>query len=486
MNMKNLVSMVSFLLLCICLDAQSYGGEIKLKITYEGRPLVGYTITGSINNIDIGGKGVTDRHGNVTLYSDPLPIPNIDVKGVSTCGNSKREWEASGFVAIYASANNYYHLQLDRVVKQMSEMSGMGLDLIMASFGLDCNGALGSKEDGAVPHPKAGQAASSSSSASSSGSDPRGSSSSSSDPRGSSLNSGDPRGSNANSTDQRGTSSSAPLTLGSDDDEWDRKMAERKAERDKENAEWEAKNEARREQQRKETEQFHADIHSGKAAEEGFQNRRNLLLKQIDLLNRKTQKNKEDLADPDLKDNKRFDLEYDNEEMRVELAIKQLDLQKTNEEIANGNALLKKDRRQEYKEQEQVLKDELDAIKDRRKAGLPLSGQSGSPAAPAAPSKVPAPSKEAVDAPSAPSNATAAPAPAAPEELSINGTPISKMSDRDLKLERLSLRRKMAGLKMKDKTKGNSLSEDKKAELDAEIAETQALIDAIQKALGEE
>ncbi len=116
------------------LSAQEFGGEIKLKITYEDKPLVGYTITGSINNHDIGGKGVTDKNGNVTLHTSPLPVPNIDVKGVSNCGNTKREWEASGFVYVSPTSGNYYHLQLEKVVKQMNEFTGLPIKIIMESF----------------------------------------------------------------------------------------------------------------------------------------------------------------------------------------------------------------------------------------------------------------------------------------------------------------------------------------------------------------
>lgn len=138
-----LLLLIMFQILSFKMVGQNYGGEIKLKITYENKPLVGYTITGSINKIDIGGKGVTDSNGNVTLHTDPLPIPNIDVKGVINCGNTKREWEASGFVYVSPSNDNFYHLKLEEVAKQMSEFSGLGINMIMESFGLNCPGATG-------------------------------------------------------------------------------------------------------------------------------------------------------------------------------------------------------------------------------------------------------------------------------------------------------------------------------------------------------
>jgi len=135
----SLLLFVGSLLLNSQAYSQNFGGEIKLKITYEGAPVVGYTITGSINGHDIGGKGVTDSNGDVTLNSDPLPIPNIDVKGVKQCGNATYEWEASGFVYVSPTTNdNFYHLKLDKVAERMHEMSGLPMAMIMETYGLKC------------------------------------------------------------------------------------------------------------------------------------------------------------------------------------------------------------------------------------------------------------------------------------------------------------------------------------------------------------
>lgn len=444
MKLHQLLLLSTLLLFSQILPAQSYGGEVKLKITYDDRPLVGYTITGSINDIDIGGKGVTDRNGNVTLHTDPLPIPNIDLKGVSQCGNTERKWEASGFVAIYQDQNNYFHLKLDEVARQMSEMSGLNINMIMASFGLDCDGALGSKEDGQVPHPKAGDKAQT---ASTSGS----STGSSSDSGGSSFGSSDKE----------------------EDDEWERKQAERKAERDADWAEWEAKNEAKREQQKKETEQFHADVMSGKKRQEGLQNQKGALENSISRIGNKIAKNEEALASSKTKEKDRFDLEWDNKELRLERKIKQNKLERTNAEIAKGQGgYLTKAEKAPYKEREEKLKDELDRVKAERKKGPSAS-------APAKDKAVKASSdKEGVS-----SDAVTGETGAAEGELSIDGTPISQMDERDLKMERLSLRSKIGKLKVKLKTKGKSMTAEEKTVLEKEIAEVQALIDAINAAL---
>lgn len=119
--------------------AQSYGGDIKLKFTYEDTPLAGYDITTSINGIEIkGGKGKTDSEGVVRMSTEPLPIPDIDVKGVSMCANSERKFEASGFVHVLSSNDNYFHLDLKKVAEQMASMSGMSIDVFMESFGVKC------------------------------------------------------------------------------------------------------------------------------------------------------------------------------------------------------------------------------------------------------------------------------------------------------------------------------------------------------------
>src|SRR5690606_11288472 len=140
--MKKLISLAISLIMSITLvNAQQYGGDVKLKITYKGRPLVGYTITGSINNIDIGAKGVTDRNGEVKLRTEPLPLPQFDVQGKKTCGNSNFEWEVSGYV--YLDYNNYCHLELEYPIKKIAEMSGIDMGILIQSYGFNCEGSLG-------------------------------------------------------------------------------------------------------------------------------------------------------------------------------------------------------------------------------------------------------------------------------------------------------------------------------------------------------
>ena len=137
--MKRLYFIPILLLGTLIAQAQSYGGKVKLKFTYEDTPLAGYDITTSINNVEIrGGRGVTDADGVVELNTEPLPIPNIDVKGVINCNNSEKSFEASGYVYVSQSSNNYYHLDLKNVATQMSEMSGMSIDVFMESFGVNC------------------------------------------------------------------------------------------------------------------------------------------------------------------------------------------------------------------------------------------------------------------------------------------------------------------------------------------------------------
>ena len=93
--MKKLISTTILCLAIIAGSFAQYGGNITLRFTFEGLPMVGYTITGSINKVDIGGSGVTDRNGEVRLRTDPLPTPAIDVKGTRSCGNNSSEFSVA-------------------------------------------------------------------------------------------------------------------------------------------------------------------------------------------------------------------------------------------------------------------------------------------------------------------------------------------------------------------------------------------------------
>ena len=133
------ITFIAFVLIGFAVSAQQCGGKIKLKFTCEGKPLVGYAITTSINNVEIGGgKGTTDSNGEVQLDTEPLPIGDIDVKGEIDCDNTTKKFEASGFVHVSPSNGNFCELRLERVAKQMAELSGMPIETIMESFGVNC------------------------------------------------------------------------------------------------------------------------------------------------------------------------------------------------------------------------------------------------------------------------------------------------------------------------------------------------------------
>lgn len=302
--------------------SQGYGGKIKLKFTYEGSPLVGYDITTSINNVNIsGGTGKTDSQGVVNLNTEPLPIGDIDVKGEIVCNNSTKKFEASGFVHVSPSNDNYFELKLEKVAKQMAEFSGMSIDMIMESFGVNCarSGGLSSSSN-------------------------------------SSSASNNTNVSNSSSSNNSATSSNSTNTISASEQQ------------KKEHDDWSAQNENRREESAAKRDEFMVNS----SPEQGYQNQKDMLTNQIYKLDKKISGKESDLNDSKLKTKDKNDLQYDIKEMQVEKAIKQNKLDKVNAIIAKGNKPLNKAEKESYKQKEESLKDELDQVKEDRKKGVSL------------------------------------------------------------------------------------------------------------------
>jgi hypothetical protein len=328
---------IAFLSFGITSFAQ-YGGKVDLRFTFEGRPMVGYTITGSINGIDIGGKGVTDRYGEVTLNTDKLPTPNIDIKGERSCGsNGSKSFEVSGVVYI---ANGNYHLELDKVVCMMQQDFGVETTMLLTSYGVfSCPGALGRAEDNRAatkPYQTTGYRT-----------------------KCESFLSNEPSTENQSDTESSsstfGNSSEATFIEKSDENNEEEEQERLEAERKKQ-----------------EREQRMEDMMSGKTAAENYENARVMHQNKVNRLTNEISASKELLEREDSGSKKSEKLKYDIAEMEIERSIAALKLEKTEKEIANGNKPLTKAERQLYKAKEDDLKEEKKALKERRKSNKPF------------------------------------------------------------------------------------------------------------------
>jgi hypothetical protein len=105
----------AFLFLASAAMAQT----IKLKITYNGAGVAYNDITVKVGEIVIG-TGRTDQNGDVSVSAKTNFPRNVDVYGYVKIPNGERKWDVKGVVKL--DGNNFYHLQMDEVLKDMSDM----------------------------------------------------------------------------------------------------------------------------------------------------------------------------------------------------------------------------------------------------------------------------------------------------------------------------------------------------------------------------
>ncbi len=345
---KEFLIIISLLTSCSFFSQQGeslYGGEIKLKITYDGYPLIGYTVTGKINDIAIGPSGVTNKNGDVTICSDPLPIPDISVEGIKKSGNNSFSWSASGFVRVLKQEGNLFHLDLKKVSESVAKMMGMNPLDIAASYGVSVSDNLGAEKSTSeytsasimgCEKPKNINANTNSSSTNNE--------MSKEDPRGEGVNSGTSTYKPAKA-DLKGTNSNE---MKDDFDKWERENDEKDAAR------------------KANSDAFHAKAKSDFESGQGFDNQAAMYSNQISKIN-------DEIEDVDKsivtskKSKEKNDLMYEKKELLIERQIKQLKLDKTNAEIANNRTMLKKSERTYYKEEIEKLEEELKAVKKDRK-----------------------------------------------------------------------------------------------------------------------
>lgn len=101
----------SFLAALLCLvSANTFAESIKLKITYKGHAITGYTVE-VVSGSSFFGKGVTDTWGEVDINGGNLPSRAIHVSGKQETPNRVRWWAASGGIRLDGS--NFVHLRLE-------------------------------------------------------------------------------------------------------------------------------------------------------------------------------------------------------------------------------------------------------------------------------------------------------------------------------------------------------------------------------------
>lgn len=130
--MKKLVT-----ILCLFLAAAVHAETVKLKITYNDVPVNDCDITIKIGDVELG-SGRTNSSGDVSINAKNLISKSIDVYGSKKTANSTKTWNAKGFTVL--DNNNYCHLKMDVVVKQMADMSGMSEATLASMWGLAASG----------------------------------------------------------------------------------------------------------------------------------------------------------------------------------------------------------------------------------------------------------------------------------------------------------------------------------------------------------
>jgi hypothetical protein len=477
---KELLLIISLVFSCSFFSQQGeslYGGEIKLKITYDGYPLIGYTVTGKINDIAIGPSGVTNENGDVTICSDPLPIPDISVEGVKKSGNNSFSWSASGFVRVLKQEGNLFHLDLKKVSESVAKMMGMNPLDIAASYGVSVSDNLGAEKS-----------TSEYTSASIMGCDKPKNVSASSSSNNNEISKEDPRGSGINS----GTSTYKPA------------KAELKGTASKEMKDdfdkWERENDEKDAARKARSDAFHANAKSEFASGQGFDNQAAMYRSQIAKINDK-------IVDVDnsimrsKKSKEKYELMYEKKELLLERQIKQTKLDKTNAEIANNRTMLNKSERTYYKEEIDRLEDELKDIKKDRKNKKPITNSDIKKVEETAPLSKgePAPQKKSV-----PQLDPATQKEPIPQEESVSEKepvseeePVNEYPDEfneenikskgvlNLKGQKFKMESKVKSIEISLKTQGKLMAPDKKEEKEKELESLQRQIILIAKELEE-
>lgn len=225
---------------------------------------------------------------------------------------------------------------------------------------------------------------------------------------------------------------------------------------------WEEESALKEAERQKQREQEQADWESGKTTAEGFQNQRNLYIHQLEDIDRKIAKKTEErnAVKPDSRDYS--ELSYEIQDLEIEKKLTQLKLEKTEKQIAKGNAPLDKTEREYYNQQEEKLKAERKALEEKQNSGVKISTEQ--PAESDTNSEV---SEE--------------------EEFEkfvvYTAEEIASMSTLNLQKLKLEYSTKCGKRKTVLKAKGAIMKDDKKAQLEKEITELEKMIELMEAEL---
>lgn len=180
---------------------------------------------------------------------------------------------------------------------------------------------------------------------------------------------------------------------------------------------------------------------------QGYANQKAMYENQLVSIDRKIEKKKEEQAKckPDSKDFN--ELEYDIQELKLERELTQIKLEKTEKSIANGNAPLNKSDRDYYNEKEDAIKAEQDKLKENRKKGVSPTGATNDS------------DEEEIEGFTI----------YTPEQIAEMGTP-------GLQKLKIEYQTKLAKRNTILKTRGASLSMERKAQIENEILELERMI----------
>lgn len=142
------------------------------------------------------------------------------------------------------------------------------------------------------------------------------------------------------------------------------------AEEKEEMSEFDKKMEENRAKQQAEKEQREADWESGKTQAEAYQNVKVTQENKIASANNKIKLLNEQLAKKTAGTKEYSDIQYDIRETELERDLSQVKLDKTNRQIAKGNAPLSKGEKEDLVMREDLLSQEADSLKKAKKSGV--------------------------------------------------------------------------------------------------------------------
>jgi|GEM_PF-1395086 len=423
--MKQLILTTLSLLFVTVLSFSQKTMNVELKITYRNNPLCNWEVTIKHGDVQIA-KGKTDDQGIVKFNNASLLSLSIDAYGYKSTSNGEKKWDVKGYITLGENGKANFDFE------KLLEETGMPVSMMEAAWGLTINDC--------------GQLSSSTSNSGTS-----------------TTNSGSSASDSENSTPDKVES---PVKNDEQSD-WDKEQTAAEAER------------------KAEAEQRKEDFESGKTAAEGMQNQKAQLEGKIEGLNGKIARRQLEVDKTTFRTKEYSDLSYELRDLVLERQLAEIKLEKTNKMIANGNAPLNKELRQDFNEREDAVKAEQKQLSADKKAGIyfgnvtPLENTEATKKEVEIEnksSKTEETKKEATKAVEVKKEETKE------EETEESFTvyteaEIANMSTVGLQKAKMSYNSKIANRKVALKTKGGMMKQDKKAKMEAEIEQLNKLIE---------